>query len=63
MPFFFFFLIINLYSLIPEAVAQTFNPNAELVINIGMPSKEAKADTEILPVIAEAKIKKLFSII
>ena len=60
---FFFFLIINLYSLIPEAIAQTFNPIAELVTTTGMLSKEANAETEMHPVIAEAKIEKLVNII
>ena len=32
--FFFFFLIIDLYFLIPRAIAQIFNPIAELVIPI-----------------------------
>ena len=38
----FLFLIIDLYFLIPAAVAQIFNPMAELVIPIGIPTKEAK---------------------
>ena len=54
----FFFLIIDLYFLIPAAIAQIFNPIAELVILIGIPSKEAKAEIEILPVIAETKTRK-----
>ena len=61
--FFFFFLIIDLYFLIPTAIAQTFNPIAELVIPIVIPSKEAKAEIEIHPVIAEAKIRKALNII
>ena len=56
--FFFFFLIIDLFFLIPTAIVLIFNPIAELVINIGIPSKEAKAETEIHPVIVEAKIRK-----
>ena len=52
--FFFFFLIIDLYFLIPAAIAQIFYPFAELVI----PSKEAKAKIEIHPVIVEAKRRK-----
>ena len=54
--FFFFFLIIDLYFLIPVAIVQIFNPSAELVIPIGIPSKEAKSEIEIHPVIVEAKI-------
>ena len=50
---FFFFLIFDLYLLIPAAIAQIFNPIAELVISIGTPSKEAKAEIEIHTVTAE----------
>ena len=35
-----------------------FNPIAKLVIPIGIPSKEAKAETEIDPVIVDAKMRK-----
>ena len=55
---YFFFLIINLYFLIPAVIAQIFNPIAELVIPIGIPTKEAKAEIEIHPVIVEVKIRK-----
>ena len=34
--FFFFFLIIDLYFLIPAVIAQIFNPVAELVIPMGI---------------------------
>ena len=37
-------------------MAEVFNPTAELVSPIGIPSKEAKA--EIHPVIVEIKIRK-----
>ena len=40
--FFFFFLIIDLYFLIPAAIAQLFNLIPELVIPIGILSKEQK---------------------
>ena len=56
--FFFFFLVTDLYFLIPVVVAQIFNPIAELVIPIGIPIKEEKAENEIDPVIVETKIKK-----
>ena len=59
--FFFFSLIIDLYFLIPAAIAQSFNPIAKLVVPIGIPSKEAKTEIEIHPAIAQAKIRK-FSI-
>ena len=36
---------------------------AEIVIPIGVPSKEAKAEIEIYPENVEAKIKKVFNII
>ena len=52
--FFYFFLIINLYYLIPKVIAQFFNPIAELVINIGIRSKES--ETEIHSVTAEVKV-------
>ena len=42
--FFFFFLIIDLYFLIPAAIAQFFNPIARLVVPTGIPSKEAKSE-------------------
>ena len=56
--FFFFFLIVYLYFLILAVIAQIFNAIAELVIPIGIPSKEAKSEIEIHPVIVEVKIKK-----
>ena len=40
--FFFCFLIINLYFLIPAFIAQIFNPIPELVIPLGIRTKEAK---------------------
>ena len=43
--------------LIPAVTAQIFNPIAELVISIGIPTKETKAEIEIHPVIVEAKIR------
>ena len=55
--FFLFFLIIGLYFLILAATAQIVNPIAELVILIRIPSKEEKAEIEIHPVTAEAKIR------
>ena len=47
-----------LYFLIPAAIAKMFNPVAELVTSIGIPSKDAKAEIEIHPVIVEAKTRK-----
>ena len=56
--FSFFFLIIDLYFLITAAIAQIFNAIIELVIPMGIPIKEVKAEIEIHPVIVEAKIRK-----
>ena len=54
----FFFLIIDVYFLIPAVIAQIFNPIAELVIPVQVPIKEAKAEIQIHPVIVEAKVRK-----
>ena len=54
--FFLFFFIIDLYFLIPAAIAHIFNPKAELVILIRIPTKEGKAEIEIHPIIIETKI-------
>ena len=54
----FFFLIIDLYFLIPAVIAHIFNPIAELVIPLGVPIREAKAEIEIHLVNVEAKIRK-----
>ena len=56
--FFFFFLIIDLQFLVPAVIAQIFNPIAELIITIGIPTKEAKAEMETHLVTAEIKISK-----
>ena len=40
----FFFLIIDSYLLTPAVIAQIFNPIIELLLSIGIPSKEAKAE-------------------
>ena len=53
----FFFLIIDLYFLIPAFVSQIFNPIAELVVTIEIPSKETKLEVEIHPIIVAAKIR------
>ena len=43
--FYFFFLIIDLYSLIPAVITQICNPNSELVIPARIPTKEKKSKT------------------
>ena len=54
----FFFLIIDLYFLIPAAIAQIFNPIAEPVIPTRIPWKEVKSEIAIHPGISEAKMRK-----
>ena len=56
--FFFFFLIIDLCFLIPAVIGQILNPIAELLIPIGVATKEAKEEMETHPVIIEPKIRK-----
>ena len=56
--FFFFSLVIDLYSLISAVIEQIVNPFVKLVIRIGIPSKEAKVEIEIHPVTTEARIRK-----
>ena len=56
--FFFFFLIINLYFLIPAVIAQIFNRIMELITPIGIPTKETKAEMETHLVTVEPKITK-----
>ena len=57
--FCFFFFIVGFYFLTPAVIAQIFNPITELVIPIGIPTREAKAEIGTHLVIVEAKIKKL----
>ena len=54
----FLFLIFDSYFLIPTVIAQIFNRIAELVIPIGITSKEANAEIDIHPIIMKAKIRK-----
>ena len=56
MFFFLNYLIILFNSWIYDIIF--FNPIAELVIPIGIPSKEPKAEIDVHAVIAEAKIKR-----
>ena len=56
--FFFFFLIIDSYFLIPAVITQIFNPVAELVIAIEIPTTEAKAKMEMHPVTVEINTSK-----
>ena len=56
--FFFFILIVDLYFLIAAVIAQIFNPIVELIIPLGIPTKEAKAEIETHPVTVETRIRK-----
>ena len=55
--FFLFFLIIDLYFLIPVVNPQIFNPTAALAIAIRIPTNKAKEKTETHPLIAQTKIR------
>ena len=54
----FLFFSLSTYFLIPTVITLTFNPIAELVIPIGITKKEAKAETETHPVIAEIAVSE-----
>ena len=56
--FFFFFLIIGLYVLIPANIAQIFIHRAELVIPTEILTEESKSEIETLKVSAETKMSK-----
>ena len=53
-----FFVTIDLYFIIPAVITQIFNPIAELIIHIGIPTKEAEAEMETHPVTVQIKISK-----
>ena len=55
---FFFFLIIDLYFLVPAAIAQTYSPFATVAIPTGIPRKKAKPEIKIHPLNVEAKVRK-----
>ena len=54
-----FFLISDLYILIPAFITRIVNPIAELEIPIGIPTKEAKAEMEKHPVTVEININSV----
>ena len=62
MLFFFFFLFVELYFLKPAVIVQMFNPIAKLVITMRILIKEVKAETEVHPVIVEAKTRSQFNL-
>ena len=51
-------MFIDSYFLIPVVIKQTFNPIAELVIPIGIPTKQEKAEIETYQVIAKITISE-----
>ena len=55
---FFFFLIIDLYFLIPTVITQIFYLTAKLVVPTGITTKEAKGEMETYSVTVETKIGK-----
>ena len=59
--FFFFFLVIDLYLLIPSVIAQIFNPISEVLIPTGIPTKETRAEMETHLVIVEMTISKWYA--
>ena len=56
--FFYLFLIIFLYFLIPTVIAQTFNSTAQLVVPTRTATNEGNAEIETQPLIAETKTRK-----
>ena len=56
--FFLFFLIIDLYFLIPPVIAQIYIRTAELVMQTEKQTKEANAEIETQPVNVETKLSK-----
>ena len=51
-------MFIDSYFLIPVVIKQTFNPIAELVIPIGIPTKQEKPEIETYQVIAKITISE-----
>ena len=49
---------IGLYFSVATVFAQIFNPTVELIIPIGISTKEAKTEIEVHAVTAQAKIRK-----
>ena len=53
---FLFFLIFDLNFLFPTVITKIFNPAAELIMVIWIPTKEVKSEIETHPVISGGKI-------
>ena len=56
--FFFLFLIIDLYFLIPAIITQIFHPIVKLAMPTGIPIIEAKEEMETDPLTVEIEISK-----
>ena len=50
--------MIDLYSLIPAVIAQTFSPTAEPAIPTRTPTNEANAEIKTYPLTAGTKARK-----
>ena len=59
----FLFLNYRFTHLFAPVIAQIFNPIAEILIPIAIQSKESNAEIETHPLIAKAKMKKVFHVI
>ena len=53
-----YFLITNLYLLIPTVYAQIFNPNAELIMTTETPTNGVNAVIKTYPLTVQTKIRK-----
>ena len=53
-----YLLITDLYFLIPAIITKVFNPIAELIIPIRIPTKETKAEMAMHPVTVELGVSK-----
>ena len=58
MLLFLLFLVTDIFLFNPVIIAQMFNPIAELVIPIRIPTKQEEEEMEIHPLIVEDKIRK-----
>ena len=58
MILFFFFLIVDLYCLIPAIITLIFNYTAKVVVPTRIPTNEAKTEMKTYPVTVEIKISK-----
>ena len=57
----FFFLLVQLYFLIPAVIPQVFSPAAEIITPRVITTKEAKAEIEIHLVTVKAKVRRSYN--